>query len=385
MTWWADGFVAEGYKAFPYEGTDGPKAARELLAALGRSTWLESPSKWYLTFNAARMLKRLPLADVRKAMGEALKGESPAEKRGLARYTEDLSRAEGEPMLKALAADGDRSVRLAATGQICGNLVEHWPVGDNDPVWRPCTRGQVPPEVLAAATGPSTTAPVVVFPRAGRSSEVRRPAEVSKAIRETPTPLPGTVATGTHGNIGWRIRVEGLKPQPPDPNAVRDEPYVLHVEGSSLQAGRKVYSRQLANSRAGQADSVCWLLDAPSGRLYVSIHTYTAAIEVETGEVIWEVGVGATSSDDLNLLGPFLVVSPWCRGLIIFGAEGDIVASRGRRDVRLDPARLRLFDGRVWAQDSDGRWCVLDFSDTHAPWSEPAEQEPSAPTPGTGH
>jgi outer membrane protein assembly factor BamB len=199
-----------------------------------------------------------------------------------------------------------------------------------------------------------------------------------KAIREVLNPPPsGTIAAGTHGKTVWLIRAEGLKAQggPTDANSWRGEPYVLHVEGWSPQTGRRVYSRQLANSRTDRADSVCWLLDAPTGRLYVSIPTYTAAIDVETGEVAWEIGFGVTGSGDLLVLGPFVTLQcgPGC---IVFGAvEGEIVVSTGWQDVRLDPARFRLLDGRLWARDSDGRWYFLDFSNTHAPWSEPAEQE----------
>jgi hypothetical protein len=406
MTWWADGFVAEGYKAYPYEDKDGPKAARELLAALGRSTWQESPPKRYLTFNAVRMLKKLTPSDVRKAMGEALKGEGPAEKRGLARYTEYLSRAEGEPMLRALAADGDRSVRLAATGQTCLNLVERWAPKANDPVWRLCKDGQVPPEVLAepagraararpggpaasaatAAAAEATTAPAIVLPRGGQGCDVRRPAELPKAIREALTPPPGTIAAGTQGKTAWLIRTEGLNARAADPNAWRDEPYVLHVEGWSLQTGRRVYSRQLAHSRTSQADSICWFQDAPTGRLYISIPTYTAAVDVQTGSVIWEVGFGLTGAGFPFVLGPYLLVSQNGPGLVILdAAEGSIVTSTGRQGVQFGLASLRLVDGQLWAQGRDERWYVLDFSTTHAPWSEPAEQEPSDPTPGTGH
>ena len=117
--------------------------------------------------------------------------------------------------------------------------------------------------------------------------------------------------------------------------------------------------------------------------MYVSIPTYTAAIDVETGAVIWEAGCGAGGSDDLHRLGPFLVVSS--NQSIIFGAaEGEIIAPIGWQGPSINPASLRMFDNRVWARDSDGRWYFLDFSTTHPLWSEPADEEPSNEGHGDG-
>jgi outer membrane protein assembly factor BamB len=149
------------------------------------------------------------------------------------------------------------------------------------------------------------------------------------------------------------------------------------VEGWSLGTGKKVYSRQLTNSRSDQADSVRWIMDAATGRLYVSIRSYTAAIDVETGSVMWEVGFGVSDYAGLYVLGPFVAAG----NIILSAAEGEIVAPNGWGGVRVDFSRLVLFGNRLWAQDSDGRWHVLDFSNTHAPWSEPADQE----TPEEGH
>jgi hypothetical protein len=389
MAWWAAGFAAEGYKVSPYEGTEAPKAARELLAVLGRSTWLERPLKWYLTFNATRMLEKLPPADVRKAMGEVVKGESPAEKRGLARYTRHLTRSEGGPILKALSADSDRSVRLAATGQWCENRTWHWSGTSDEPFFRPCKPGEAPdlsgpdadtaPASRPAQPGPSTraTQPTTLpsaeeaaplAPRMGKTATVGQPCELPEAIRGRITPPTGVIAAGVHGAIAWMIRTDGS-----------GDLYVLHLEGWSLQTARKVYARQLVNTDSKVIpDSVAWLFDAPTGRLFVSNRDYTGAIDVRSGAVLWEIGCGGGDQEGLQLLGRYLVVNIY-PPILMDASEGQIVAfwPLPQTSDFDDLGRLRLFRNQVWASDRGGRWYILDFSNTHTPWSEPADQEPA--------
>ena len=113
LEWIADGFTARGYDAAV---GGGEATVRALLAALGKPLWGERPEAWWLPRNAKLLLKTCDAAAIRSALEHAVGSGTPEEKRGATRYWTLTEAREVDPLLRALLADADRTVRLCASG-----------------------------------------------------------------------------------------------------------------------------------------------------------------------------------------------------------------------------------------------------------------------------
>ena len=352
IEWWADGFTAEGYAV---SSTGDEASIGNLLRALGRTPWCQPEQKTWLSLNAKRMLRLLDEARVGTVMAQVRRSGTAEQRCGLARYAGELHRTDAEPILLALLGDGDRSVRLWASGVLCRCRLK-WLRNPERCIVERYEPGQVDPDEFFAPAGKDAVAAQVGS---------RRPWTADDTTEWKTQAAPGKVNPGGPERPECVIRID-----------YEGTGSILSLEGRSNSSGRLVYSRQLIVSTSGSVRELRWLFDDGTDRLYVSIPGFTCLADPRTGKVLWEMSFGTGNCDDLFLLNDYLVIrNPSLT--VCDAARGGILASYDLQEGIFGD-RLGLVDGRLRAQDSDDRLYVIELPELRRPTthSTPEKSKP---------
>ncbi|HUW58019.1 MAG TPA: hypothetical protein VMZ92_15365, partial [Planctomycetota bacterium] len=298
-------------------------------------------------------------ARVGTVMAQVRRSGTAEQRCGLARYAGELHRTDAEPILLALLGDGDRSVRLWASGVLCRCRLK-WLRNPEGCILARYESGQVDPDEFFAPAGKDAVAAQVGSQRpwtADDTSQWKTQVAPGKANPGEPE-RPACIIRIDHESTGYC------------------RPAILSLEGRSPSSGRLVYSRQLIVSTSGSVRELRWLFDDGTDRLYVSIPGFTCLADPRTGKVLWEMSFGTGNCDDLFLLNDYLVIrNPSLT--VCDAARGGILASYDLQEGIFGD-RLGLVDGRLRAQDSDDRLYVIELPELRRPTthSTPEKSKP---------
>ena len=137
------------------------------------------------------------------------------------------------------------------------------------------------------------------------------------------------------------------------------------MEGLSPASGKTTYSRAPITTSVSDAEDLRWLHDPQTHSVYVSVAGFTRRTGPKTGRIVWEMGYGTDNGDERSLLGDYLVIYDSGDLVICDAVRGGILAVYELPD--LFDRHLSVVDGRLRAQDDDGRLYVLRLPQVNTP------------------